>query len=241
MPKLVITLKERKEIAAGTMAFTFDTSADPKFTFDAGQNVDLTLIDPPQTDAEGNTRTFSFASSPTHRGEFMIATRMRPTAFKSVMRYLPIGTALRADGPNGNMTLHEKSDRPAVFLTGGIGITPFRSMIEWATVTHQPHELYLLYSNRTPDATAFLGDFETWSAANPKLHLMPTVTESDDSNWPYGRGKIDEAMIRQAVPDATSAIYYLAGPPAMVEAMKALLKGMKISKDDIRSESFSGY
>jgi ferredoxin-NADP reductase len=240
MREYLLALKDRREVAEGTMAFWFDT-VGTDFTFEAGQNAEYTLIDPPATDAEGNTRTFSFASSPSHKDSFMVATRMRPTAFKNSLKQIPLGTKLKVDGPYGDMVLQDDASKAAVFLTGGIGITPMRSMIKWATEEKKPHQLYLLYSNRAPAATAFLSDFGEWAKANPNLHLALTITDSDDPNWKYEKGIIDEAFIRKHVPDVMNAVYYIAGPPGMVLAMRKILIGMGLGRDNIRVESFTGY
>src|SRR5436305_11250499 len=114
-----------EDVAQGTMAFYL--ARPDGFEFRAGQSLDLTLVDPPETDGEGDTRTFSIASPP-FEPELMIATRMRDTAFKRVLAR-GAETALRIDGPAGSFTLHENAQRPAVFLAGGIGITPFLSII----------------------------------------------------------------------------------------------------------------
>lgn len=92
-------------------------------TFKAGQFMDLTLLDPAETDAEGNTRGFSINSAPDET-ELVFTTRLRDTAFKRVLRSMPLGTGVQIDGPFGNFTLHSKETRPAVLLAGGIGITP---------------------------------------------------------------------------------------------------------------------
>jgi len=119
-------LLSRAEVADGTMSFSF---AKPEhFEFRAGQAIDVTLLDPPETDAEGNTRAFSIASAP-FENELMIATRMRDTAFKRVLRKASFGTNMKIEGPSGSFVLHRNAIKPAVFLAGGIGITPFRSMI----------------------------------------------------------------------------------------------------------------
>ena len=123
-PALAIGLR-RETVADGTMAFYF--SRPPGFRHEAGQSLLLTLVDPPETDGEGNSRTFTIASAP-HESELMIATRMRDTAFKRVLKTAPLGTTVSIDGPNGEMVLHEDVTRPAVFLAGGIGITPFLSI-----------------------------------------------------------------------------------------------------------------
>ncbi|MGZ4812225.1 MAG: FAD-binding oxidoreductase [Terriglobales bacterium] len=104
----VSSLKEREEIAEGTMAFYFAKPAD--FQFRAGQSIDLTLINPRETDAEGNTRAFSIASAPFDT-DLMIATRMRDTAFKRVLRNAPLGTEVKIEGPSGSISFIPTGDR----------------------------------------------------------------------------------------------------------------------------------
>src|SRR5215475_7222075 len=121
---------KREEMAERTMAFHFSKPAD--FQFRAGQAMDVTLLDPPETDAEGNTRTFSIASAP-FDGDLMIATRMRDTAFKRVLRNAEPGLNVKIRGPSGSFVMYRGTEKPAVFLAGGIGITPFVSMIRQVT------------------------------------------------------------------------------------------------------------
>jgi len=233
-------LTSRWQVAEGTMAFRFETS-DSDFAFEAGQNADFTLIDPPKTDAEGNVRTFSLASSPHHRDFFLVATRMRPSAFKDSLRSVPLGTKLKVEGPNGNMVLHEDPSKPAVLFAAGIGITPFRAMLEWAAEKKLPHQFTLFYSNRTPALTAFLDDLQAWSKRNPNIRLVPTITDSVDPYWRFETGRIDEALVARYVPDLKEPVHYLAGPPGMVEALKKVLLDCGVSRDNVRFETFSGY
>ena len=106
---------------------TFEYEKPAGFSYKAGQFADYTLIDPSDTDEEGSTRGFSLSSAP-YEPNPMCTTRMRDTAFKRVRKDMPIGTELELDAPYGSFTLHNKIARPAVFLTGGIGITPVRSI-----------------------------------------------------------------------------------------------------------------
>src|ERR1700716_2120084 len=122
-PAVTSLLHSRQEVADGTMAFRFDKP--PGWVFKAGQFLDMTLLNPAETDAEGNTRSFSIASGP-HEDTLMIATRLRDTAFKRVLKTMSIGGAVTIEGPSGDLTLPDDSARPIVFLAGGIGITPFR-------------------------------------------------------------------------------------------------------------------
>ena len=122
-------LIRREEVAEGTMAFHF---AKPSgFAFKAGQSADVTLIDPPDTDAEGNKRTFSIASPP-FENELVFTTRMRDTAFKRSLKNVPLATEVKIGSAAGSFTLHKNPAKPAVFLAGGIGITPFLSMVRQA-------------------------------------------------------------------------------------------------------------
>lgn len=149
----ISNLQKHEQIAEGTMAFSF---AKPlHFDFRAGQSIDLTLINPSETDAGGNTRAFSIASAP-FDADLMIATRMRDTAFKRVLRSASPRLEVKVEGPSGSFTLHKNSAKAGVFLTGGIGITPFLSIIRQATRENLPHQLYLFYSNRRPEDAAFL-------------------------------------------------------------------------------------
>ena len=126
MPIYKVKLKSKREIADGTMAFHLEKPAG--FVFKAGQFSDCTLINPAETDAEGNTRAFSFASAP-YEDELIVATRMRDTAFKRILKTMEPGAELTLDAPHGSFTLHNNANIPAVFLTGGIGVTPVRSIV----------------------------------------------------------------------------------------------------------------
>lgn len=111
-------------------------------TFSAGQFMDITLIDPPETDAEGDTRTFSISSGPDD-ADLRFATRLRDTSYKRVLKSVRRGTEVRVDGPFGNLTLHDDSSRPAVLLAGGIGVTPFRSIVRGLVSEELPHRVFL--------------------------------------------------------------------------------------------------
>src|SRR5215472_242864 len=211
MTEYLLSLKDRREVARDTMAVWFDTLGTG-YTFKAGQNADFILIDPPRTDGEGNARTFSFATSPNERTSLMVAMRMRKSAFKESLQTIPLGAQLKVTGPMGSFTLHKDSSRPAVFLAGGIGITPIRSLIGWATEEKLPHRLYLFYSNRTPEETAFLSGLESWACSNLNFKLVATITASKDPSWSHEFGRIDEKMLTKHLKDIHNSVYYLAGP-----------------------------
>lgn len=238
MPIYNIKLTKKEDIAAGTMAFHWEKPEG--FEFVAGQFGDITLIDPPQTDEEGNTRGFSLAHAP-YEGDLMIATRMRDTAFKRVLKDLPIGAEVKLDAPYGDFKLHKTETTPAVFLIGGIGITPVRSIVAQATQSHLPHKITLLYSNKTPADAAFTADLEGFAKNNPNFTFVPVMTNVPADEWSGESGHIDADMLKRHVPDISTPIYYLAGPAGMVSAMRQLLVDAGANEDNIRTEEFTGY
>jgi len=235
-----IKLKNRKEIAAGTMAFHFEKPAG--FTFTAGQAGEFTLPNPPETDAEGNVRSFTLASAPFEE-DLMIATRMRDTAFKRSLKAIPLDTELTLEAPWGELTLHDNARIPAVFLTGGIGITPVRSMVLQATHDHLPHKLTLLYANRQPKDAAFLDELTAAQTANPNFTLVATMSDTEKSaaQWNGETGNVDKAMLTKYLGDLTLPIYYISGPPGMVAAMQKILSDAGVKTSNVRAEEFSGY
>ena len=233
-------LADRQEIAEGTMAFHFEKP--PGWTFEAGQAIDVTVLAPSETDAEGNTRTFTIASAP-YEKSLMVATRMRDTAFKRVLKVMPVGTAVQMEGPAGDLTLHNDAARTAVFLCGGIGITPFRSIAFAAAQKHLPHQIFLFYSNRRPEDAAFLAELQTLERGNPNYKLIASMTGMEKSHRPWHgeTGMINKEMLARYLKDATSPIYYIAGPPGMVKGLHMMIDESGVDERDIRTEEFSGY
>src|SRR6185437_15122725 len=239
-PVFMAKLQGRQEVAAGTMAFHFQKPAD--WTFEAGQFVDVTLLNPRETDPEGDTRGFSIASAPVEL-TLMIATRMRDTAFKRVLKTLPLGTEVRIEGPFGDLRLHNNVARPAVILSGGIGITPFRSILLQVAKEKRPRRIIFFYANRRPEDTPFLDELRTLARENTSFTFIPTMSDMEKSHLPWdgNRGRIDQMMLAKYLVGITSAIYYITGPPGMVHGLRMLLKVTGVDDDDIRTEEFTGY
>jgi ferredoxin-NADP reductase len=235
-----VKLKRRQEIASGTMAFHFEKPEG--FAYKAGQFGDFTIANPPETDAEGNTRGFSLASAP-YEGDLMVATRMRDTAFKRVLKTMDLGTELSLDAPYGSFTLHDDARIPAVFLSGGIGVTPVRSIVLQATHDKLPHKIVLFDSNRRPEDSAFLDELTEAQKENPNFTLVGTMTEMGKSStaWSGETGFITDAMLMKSIGDLNLPIYYLSGPRAMVAAMRKILNDSGVKDDKIRTEEFTGY
>jgi len=235
----LLKLQNRCYVAERTIAFEFEKPDG--FVFKAGQFVDMTLINPSQTDAEGNGRAFSIASAP-DEDRLLVATRMRDTAFKRVLASMPIGTQVKVEGPFGNLVLHNDRTRAAVFLAGGIGITPFRSILLQAKRERLQHSLFCLYANRRPEDAPFLKELKALQEPHSRT-IVSTMTQVRplDPTWDGEIGRIDQSMLARHLKFAVSPIYYLAGPPGMVKGLHQMLKSGGVRDDDIRIEEFSGY
>ena len=233
-------LTKSEEVAEGTMTFRFTRPSG--FEFRSGQSVDITLIDPPETDAEGNTRALSIASPP-FEDHLTIATRLRDSAFKRVLRQAPPGLQGGLEGPGGSFTLHKNVGKPAIFLAGGIEITPFLSIVRQKAKEKLQQQLYLFYSNRRPEDAPFMNLLAEMPADNPNFHFIPTMTAMAKSRreWNGETGVIGREMLLRHVPDPVGPIYYMAGPPAMVAAMQQMLASAGVDEDDFRTEEFLGY
>lgn len=234
-------LTARHQIAEGTMAFHFQKPAG--FEFRPGQAIDLIL---PGHDANANSQharhAFSIVSAP-HEDELVVATRMRDSVFKRALGQLSIGAVAQIDGPFGSLTLHKNPARAGVLVAGGIGITPFMSMLRHAAKHQVPQDLALLYSNRRPEDTAFLAELKQLERQNPRFRLHATMTDMGRSAqaWAGETRLIDHTLVRRAIEGLGAPIFYVSGPPAMVDAMRKTLIAANVDEDDLRSEEFHGY
>ena len=156
---------------------------------------------------------------------------------------MALGSPISVQGPMGIFTLHEDTSKPAVYLIGGIGITPARSMILQATQDHLSHSFYLFYSNRRPEDAAFMTEFQQLEKENPKFKLIATMTDMSKSNQPWlgETSYITRAMMENHIPDIKSAIYYLCGPPPFITAMQKMLKEMEVDRKSVKVDAFTGY
>jgi ferredoxin-NADP reductase len=238
-PVFEAALIGREFVAERTMSFRWAKPAG--WDYRAGQFIDITLHDPPETDAEGDTRGFSVSSAPCE-DIIQITTRLRDTAFKRVLQQVAIGTTMKLEGPFGDFRLHN-ARRPAVLLAGGIGITPFRSiLVEKIRCGSLPYRVVLFHANRRPQDAAFADEFRQLAQIEPKLDFVPVMTAvPPGEKWDGERGHIDAAMLERHNDDAEGAIYYVAGPAGMVQSSRRVLDEMGVDADDIRTEEFTGY
>jgi ferredoxin-NADP reductase len=233
-------LRATRPVAHDTMAFRFDKP--PGFRFEPGQAIDVALPAPPGGDAQSARHTFSIVSAP-FENELTIATRMRDSAYKRALGALPVGTDVSIDGPFGSLTLHTDRLRAAVFIAGGIGITPFISMLRQAGHDRLAQHLILLYSNRRPEDAAFLAELTALEQQHEDFRLVATMTAMNRSSEPWhGRiGPIDEVLLKEVAASLARPVYYVVGPPAMAEGLRLVLNDAGVGDADIRSEEFYGY
>lgn len=238
MTKVNIKLISKKKVASETMEFHFKKPAG--FTFKPGQFADYTLINPSETDAEGDTRGFSLGAP--YEENIIFTTRMRDTAFKRVMKDMPIGTEVIFDGAYGSFTLQNNTKVPAVFLSGGIGITPVRSIVLQAAQDKTAHHIFLFYANKTPNDAAYLDELTDAQKANPNYTFIPSMTDVDSSKgWNGETGFFTKEMLQKYIDDLSQAIYYVSGPASMVTSIQKTLSEAGIDGDNIRTEEFTGY
>ena len=240
MAEYRMTLVDRQQIASDTMAFWFEPD-EGYFEFRPGQHVDFVFAQPQQGCENDNFRTFSIASCPQEKKLIMIAMRMRKTTFKRALHAAALGTKFVVSRARGSFTLHKDATRPAVFLAGGIGIAPIRSMLQHAIRERLEHKLYLFYSNRATDDAAFMEELESLGAQNHNFIFVPTVTGQRTLAWPYEKGHINHEMLKRYLEGLQGPVYYIAGPSGMVTAMTSLLNRSGVSEDDMKTEEFGDY
>lgn len=238
MANHTVRLIARNQVAEGTMAFHFEKPAG--FEFRPGQAIDVVLEGKgAPADAQDCRHTFSLVTAP-YQDELVIATRMRDSQFKRALGTWSIGSTVGVDGPFGSLTLHKKASRPAVLIAGGIGITPFMSMVRQAAQDKAERDLLLIYSNRRPEDAAFLSELLQLQQTYPRFRLFATMTDMVHSSHPWAgeTRQIDRELLLSATQDLPNSIFYLAGPPAMVEAIRQALAAAGMDEDDVRSEEF---
>ncbi|MCI4342178.1 MAG: FAD-dependent oxidoreductase [Thermoplasmata archaeon] len=193
-------------------------------------------------DPRGATRPFTISSSPTESGIVAISTLMRDTPFKRRLAQLVRGDSVENEAIEGEFVL--ESGRPAVLIAGGIGVTPFRSMLKFAVDTRLEKPLVLIYSSKTPEAIVFRPELEEFARRNHAIRVLHTVTRPEEAREPWtGRtGRIDAELIREGMRGVRHPLVYVAGPPGFVKETRRLLdEEVHLSQEDIRTDEFEGY
>jgi len=234
--RYVLTLQRIERSAANCYDFIF--SPDRRFAFEAGQYMDWTL-GLKHADDRGNRRQLTIASAPTEE-DVRIGVRFyrEPSTFKQGLAALKPGDTIVASQLSGAFTLPRDTSRKLVFIAGGIGITPFRSMLQYMLDRGEKRPVIVLYGNGRFEDIAY-GD--VLERARTELGIPTTYAVAEGAEPGMYSGFIDEALIRREVPDFAERTFYLSGPRAMVLAFEKTLLGMGVHRRHIKTDFFPGF
>ena len=235
-----LTLKDKKSLTKDIYEFFF--KSDVKIDYKAGQYLEWTLgHDNP--DQRGNRRYFTISSSPTEEDiKLGIKFYDNSSSFKKKLLGMNIGETISASQLSGEFVMPENKDKKLVFIAGGIGVTPFRSMIKNLIDTDEKRDIVMFFSNRTPADIVYKDIFDE---AKEKIGLKTIYAVNDlagSEPLPDMRvGFINEEMIRKEVPDFAERVFYISGPHVMVSAFETTLNKMGIKSRDIKVDFFPGF
>ncbi len=189
------------------------------------------------------TKHFSFSNSPTEKEYVEFTKRITDSEFSKALDKLNIGDWAKLRMPYGSFTFEGEYGKIA-FLSGGIGITPIRSICKYATDMKLPTDIVLLYGNNKEEGIIFRDDFDKMRSVNENLRIVYTLTslDIDKQTWQGRTGYIDDKMIKEEIRDYKERVFYLCGPPKMVESLIDILKDkLGVQENKIRTENFTGY
>lgn len=238
--RYTLKLIEKVQTSVDTIDFIF--TLPQKFSFAPGQYMEWTLPHK-GTDGRGNRRYFTIASSPTEENiRFGVKFYKNGSSYKNAMYSLNPQDIITASQIAGDFTLPKDENKKLVFLAGGIGITPFRSMIKYLLDNKIVRSAVLLYSNKKADEITYKDIFdEAQSGLGIKTVYTLTDKEVLPPDWQGEVGRVDADMIRRQIPDYSERIFYLSGPHAMVIGFEEILHSLGIKKKNIKKDFFPGY
>jgi ferredoxin-NADP reductase len=203
------------------------------FDYLAGQYVVLILGD----SSDGMKKPFTLSSSPTE-GFLEITKKLTGHPFSNTFTELKSGDRVSINGPFGNFTFQEEYTNIGM-LSGGIGITPLRSMIKCSIDKKANANIVLLYSNRSENDIPFRDELEAAKIENPNIKVINTITRPGPA-WKGITGRINAEMIKKFIPDYQKRTFFTCGPQMMVDAMVSLLNELEVPKEQIKREIFIG-
>ncbi len=234
-----VRLKERRSEAAEVISFIFDLGGQP-FEYQPGQYVFCELDALDFADERGNRRHFTISSSPTEKGVVMFTTRIRGSGFKETLRHASLGYEINIGTPLGHFVMPKGKIRRHVFIAGGIGITPYRSMLRNAVDTKKPIDAVMLYFSHSSADIVFGQELEEIARQMATFSLVHVLNDPEPG-WKGEKGRLNEALLRKSVPTLDQRLFWISGPPPMVTAYKELVKQTGIEDEAIRTDSFAGY
>ena len=232
----------KKEMAAEMTCYAeFDLQGEVA-EFIPGQYFFVTLKPGDDAHREELTHHFSIVNSPAQKGILALATRLRldQSLFKRTLNDSQIGDEVEIGKIAGSFLLPEVTTKPVVMIALGIGITPFVSMLRWAFEESRPYQFTLVYSDNEIKSMAFLEELKQMDAQHDNLKMITSVTRDD--SWDGEKRHVDGDFIKEYLGDGfAEELYYVSGPPTIVEKVAASLKEAGVAEDSIKTDSFSGY
>ena len=185
-------------------------------------------------------RSYSISSSPTKSDYVEVTVKREPRGAVSrhICDLLKVGDRIEAGGPVGKFTFTGTEADSIVLVAGGVGITPMMSIARYLTERSWAGDIFFVYSCRAPMDFIFSNDIAALQRVNPKLHVAVTMERPEGTDWKGPRGRITTELLAQTVPDLASRRVHLCGPPLMMDAVKALLTGLGVPEDQVKTESF---
>lgn len=240
--RLSLALKDKKKLAQHMHEFVFTPSQ--KLAFQPGQYLEWTLPLKRPIDTRGNRRYFTIASSPTEP-EIKLGVKIEEgkwSTFKKHLSEMKNGDILAASQLAGDFTLPKDPSKKLLFIAGGIGITPFRSMIQYLVDKNEKRDIIMLYTTPHPDELAYIPLFdEAEKKLGIKVVYVITREENAPNDWKGKKGRITEDMLKEVAPDYKDRDAYLSGPNAMVESYKSLLHQAGTAWNRIHADYFPGF
>jgi ferredoxin-NADP reductase len=194
-------------------------------------------------DSRGNRRYFTIASSPTEK-ELRLGVKFyqNGSSFKKALAYMDDGDVIIASQLSGDFVLPKNENKKLVFIAGGIGITPFRSMIKYLIDTKQKRDIVLIYSNKTEADVVYKDIFNQASEYfNLKTIYIFTNLEDGQASRIGRRGFVNEKMILEEIKDWKERTFYISGPPSMVSGTEKIIKKLGLSGNHIKTDFFPGF
>ena len=182
---------------------------------------------------------FTISSSPTEKEFIEFTKKLTGSEYSNALEDLKIGNVVKIDAPYGSFTLDEINDKIAM-LSGGIGITPLRSMCKYATDKKLNKSIILLYGNNTEQDIVFKDEFDELQKDNAKVKVVHIIKDPS-KDWDGYKGYIDSEKIIKEVSDYKQRFFYICGPPIMIDIMKKTLIELDLNEKQIRVEKFTGY
>ena len=237
MSEYLLPIISKKFISENVMAVTFDTSGTD-FSFKSGQYISVRIIDPANEDYKNNIRSFSIANPPHIKNEITVVMRISDSGFsKNILESTP-GMIVAISSPMGDLHLEKNAHISDVFIAGGVGITPFKSIIEDLLHTGHANEIILFYSNRSRNAAAFLEEFTMLCQKYPNFKFIPIIDDTNDEEWKHEKGFITSDMLKKYIPDFSKPVFHIVGPPLMVDSLLKILNDNGVKNTHIRTEKY---